>query len=219
MTSTSDFGPFGGQDFIEVADLQFFSVALDLLKDQQAPTFDTKRLNDSIAQSAHRAVQVCNATAQQMLAQYRPNPDQTDDQDIAQVKAEHIAFDLGFQEYSPDRAIDNPFDEPLLAQAWQDGVNSARQKDHHSPMQELEEKLWEQGIDTEDSRSHYELCALQLYKIAARLGIGPEAERAKRLAMEMCRYFEGESPTPSRQTEINRFMAAQTARMAEILEI
>ncbi len=207
------------EGFVDATDLKFFTPENDLFEAQQTPTFDTRRLDQTIAYSARRALQVCNALAQKMLAQYRPNPDHTESQDIAQVKAEHIAFDLGFEEFDAERAIDNPFDDPTLSQAWQEGMNSARQSNHNTPIQQLEDKYWEEGINTEDSGSQYELCALQLYKIAASISESKEAERAKRLAMEMCRYWEGETPTEQRQQEINNFMGAQTARLASDLEL
>lgn len=193
-------------------DLIVFSNQEDLFESPQIPTFDTHKLNATIASSAHRALQVCNALAQHMLAQYKS--DNEEDIQIAHVKAEHIAYDLGDSEYNPDAPKENPFEQPELAQSWQSGYDHARSQKYRKPLNTLEKRIWENGIDTDDGRSQYELCALQLYKIAVELDSGADAERAKRLAMEMCRYHEGETPSEHRQSEIDRFMSIQAKRIA-----
>ena len=58
-----------------------------------------------------------------------------------------------------------------------------------------------------------------MYKLAAILKEPTLAERAKFLAMEMCRYWEGETPNANRQSEIDQFMATQTARIASELDL
>ncbi|MAA60158.1 MAG: hypothetical protein CMK79_08395, partial [Pseudomonadales bacterium] len=69
-----------------------------------------------------------------------------------------------------------------------------------------------------DARSQYELCALQLFRIASQVDDPHSSERAKRLAMEMCRYHEGETPSNNRQAEIDRFMAKQAERIARAID-
>lgn len=204
------------ESVIEIEDLSLFSDQGDLFNAADTKTFNTVRLNQTIANSAHRALQVCNAQAQLMLAKYQS--DNVDEMKIARLKAEHIAYDLGDSEYDPDADRDNPFDESILANAWQDGYESARSAKRFRPMLQIEQKFWEEGVNTEDARSQYELCALQLYRIASRLEEGDQAERAKRLAMEMCRYNEGETPSNNRQAEIDRFMAKQTERIAKTID-
>lgn len=201
----------------ELRDLALFSEREDLIDASLSMQFNSKALDQQINHSAHRALQVCNATAQLMLSRYRS--DKIDDISTAQLKAEHIAYDLGDEEYDPDFPCSNPFDEPLLQKAWQSGYDSARHEKRLKPMLELEKKYWEEGVDTEDTRSVFELCALQLYKIAARLEQGDHASRAKRLALEMCRYHEGESPTRLRQQEIELFMARQAERIADEIDL
>lgn len=201
---------------IETDDLHLFSDQEDLFNAGETKTFNTQRLNQTISNSAHRALQVCNAQAQLMLAKYQT--DNAEDMKIARLKAEHIAYDLGDSEFDPMVERDNPFDEAILAEAWLDGYNSARDAKRFRPMLQIEQKYWEEGVNTEDTGSQFELCALQLYRIASRLEEGPQAERAKRLAMEMCRYHEGEKPSNNRQSEIDRFMAKQAERIASSID-
>lgn len=201
---------------IETNDLALFSNEEDLIQLSTTKSFDSARLDQAISHSANRALQVCNAQAQLMLAQYQNANDEG--VIVAQVKAEHIAYDLGDAEFDPDVPRDNPFEEEILAQAWQAGYDSARTEKRFRPLHRIEEKFWQEGVDTEDARSQYELCALQLFRIARQLDSGDQANRAKRLAMEMCRYHEGETPSEKRQQEIDEFMAQQTARMAQDLD-
>ena len=104
---------------IETGDLAMFSDQEDLFNAGETKTFNMSRLNQTITDSAHRALQVCNAQAQLMLAKYQT--ESADDMKVARLKAEHIAYDLGDSEYDPNQERDNPFDETLLAQAWQEG--------------------------------------------------------------------------------------------------
>ncbi len=201
---------------IETADLDMFSDQDDLFHAGDIKTFNTSRLNQTITDSANRALQVCNAQAQLMLAKYQSSHEENTE--VAQVKAEHIAYDLGDSEYDPEIPRDNPFEEEILARAWQEGYDAARSAKRYRPMQQIEQKYWEEGVDTEDARSQYELCALQLFRIASQLEDGEPAERAKRLAMEMCRYHEGETPSNNRQAEIDRFMAKQAERIAQAID-
>lgn len=200
---------------IDPQDLNLFSDQEDLFNTEQTQPY-TKRLDETIASSAHRALQVCNAQSQWVLAKYQT--DNEDDMKVARVKAEHIAFDLGDDEYNVNEPKRNPFEEPELAQAWQDGWDNAAKNKPNKPLMQLESKYWDEGVNMEDSRSQYELCALQLFKIAASLDGTQESERAKRLAMEMCRYHEGETPSNNRQHEIDQFMAQQAARIAEAID-
>lgn len=197
---------------VEPGDLDLFSDQEDLFNANETKTFNTARLNQTIANSAHRALQVCNALAQLMLAKYQT--DNVDDMKVARLKAEHIAFDLGDAEYDPNLDKENPFDEAILVKAWRAGYDNARRTKRYRPMLQIEKKYWEEGVDTDDARSQYELCALQLYRIASQSDDGESAERAKRLAMEMCRYHEGETPSNNRQAEIDCFMAKQAERIA-----
>ena len=201
---------------IETGDLAMFSDQEDLFNAGETKTFNMSRLNQTITDSAHRALQVCNAQAQLMLAKYQT--ESADDMKVARLKAEHIAYDLGDSEYDPNQERDNPFDETLLAQAWQEGYDAARSAKRFRPMLQIEQKYWEEGVNTEDARSQYELCALQLFRIASQVDDPHSSERAKRLAMEMCRYHEGEPPSNNRQAEIDRFMAKQAERIARAID-
>ena len=201
---------------IETGDLAMFSDQEDLFNAGETKTFNMSRLNQTITDSAHRALQVCNAQAQLMLAKYQA--ESADDMKVARLKAEHIAYDLGDSEYDPNQERDNPFDETLLAQAWQEGYDAARSAKRFRPMLQIEQKYWEEGENTEDARSQYELCALQLFRIASQVDDPHSSERAKRLAMEMCRYHEGETPSNNRQAEIDRFMAKQAERIARAID-
>ncbi len=201
---------------IETGDLAMFSDQEDLFNAGETKTFNMSRLNQTITDSAHRALQVCNAQAQLMLAKYQT--ESADDMKVARLKAEHIAYDLGDSEYDPNQERDNPFDETLLAQAWQEGYDAARSAKRFRPMLQIEQKYWEEGVNTEDARSQYELCALQLFRIASQVDDPHSSERAKRLAMEMCRYHEGETPSNNRQAVVDRFMAKQAERIARAID-
>ena len=197
---------------VECSDLDVFTTAEDLFEPTCTKTFDTRRIDQTITDSAHRALQICNAQAQLMLAQYRT--EQVDQMLEARQKAELIAFSLGEFDFDPNIARTNPFEEPALQEAWQQGYRHASQHKRDKSLTRLHTKFWENGIDTEDTRSQFELCALQLYRLAAAYEDAQDAERAKRLAMEMCRYHAGETPTVRRQQEIDHFMARQAERLA-----
>ena len=198
---------------VDPSDLNIFSDKEDLFNPEHTDHY-THKLDQTIDESARRALQVCNAQTQWILAEYQSeNPE---DKKASRVKAEHIAFELGEDEYDPKQPKSNPFDEPALAEAWTSGWESGSVT--NKPFKSLESKYWERGVDMEDGRSQYELCALQLFKIADNLPPGDESERAKRLAMEMCRYHEGEIPSNNRQKEIDRFMSQQAARLAQAID-
>ena len=201
---------------VEPTDLAIFSTDEDLFSPACTRTFDSSRIDQTITDSAHRALQVCNAQAQLMLAQYQS--DSVDSMLCARQKAVTIAFQLGQYDFNPEAPRRNPFEEKPLQDAWDKGLQEARLNQRDHSMDRLQSKFWEQGIDTEDTRSQFELCALQLYRLAAVLDHPDQAARAKRLAMEMCRYHSGETPTERRQREIDRFMAQQAERLALELE-
>lgn len=201
---------------VETTDLDLFSEQEDLFCAASTKVFNTIRIDQTITNSAHRALQVCNAQAQLLLAQYQT--ERVDHMLSARQKAERIAFGLGEFDYEPGENRVNPFDEAALREAWQQGQEHARVNQRSQSLTRLQNKFWEDGVDTEDSRSQFELCALQLYALAATSGNPQQAERAKRLAMEMCRYHEGEAPSTRRQQEIDRFMACQAARLASELD-
>lgn len=201
---------------IEPADLAIFSLQEDLFGTACTKTFNSSSIDQTITDSAHRALQVCNAQAQLMLAQYQS--DTVDHMLCARTKAEDIAYKLGEYDFDPERLRRNPFEEKPLRDAWDKGFQEARNNGRDRSLTRLQNKFWEEGINTEDARSQFELCALQLYRLAAELKQPEQAARAKGLAMEMCRYHEGETPTPRRQQEIDRFMARQAERLALALE-
>ena len=200
----------------EAEDLALFSIEEDLFGPACTKTFDSRSIDQTITDSAHRALQVCNAQTQLLLAQYQA--ESIDQMNSARQKAEAIAFELGQFDYAPEQTRRNPFDEAPLQSAWERGLQDAQSNRRDQTMNRLHTKFWEQGIDTEDTRSQFELCALQLYSLAAHLDDTQRAARAKRLAMEMCHYHSGETPTPKRQQEIDRFMAQQAERLALSLE-
>lgn len=200
----------------EACDLDLFSTAEDLFGSECERTINTCSIDQAITKSAHRALQVCNAQAQLLLAQYQS--DTLEEMQTARAKAEAIAYQLGEFDYAPEQTQSNPFEEAPLRAAWEAGYQKARESRPDRSLNRLHTKFWEQGIDTEDTRSQYELCALELYRLAARLNHPEQAGRAKRLAMEMCRYHEGLCPTPKRQAEIDRFMAQQAERLLNALE-
>ncbi len=201
---------------IEPADLAFFSKEEDMFDPSCTQTFDSRSIDQTITDSAHRALQVCNAQAQLLLAQYQAET--VEEMHAAREKAEAIAFALGQFDFDPERLRRNPFEEAPLRDAWDQGQQDARANRRDRSLTRLQNKFWEQGIDTEDSRTQFELCALQLYRLAAGLDRPEQASRAKRLAMEMCRYHEGATPSPRRQQEIDRFMARQAERLALAIE-
>lgn len=201
---------------VDASDLDLFSPEEDLFEPVNTRTFNTSRIDRAITDSADRALRVCNAQAQLMLAQYQT--DTVDTMLCARQRAEQIATELGQSDYDPEQPRTNPFDESVLRHAWEQGFSNARAQKTTRVQTSLRNKLWEEGIDTENTRSQFELCALQLFALAAELDPGRKAERAKRLAMEMCRYQEGETPSARRQDEIDHFMARQAERLAAELD-
>lgn len=201
---------------VDASDLDLFSPEEDLFEPVNTRTFNTSRIDRAITDSADRALRVCNAQAQLMLAQYQT--DTVDTMLCARQRAEQIATELGQSDYDPEQPRTNPFDESVLRYAWEQGFSNARAQKTTRVQTSLRNKLWEEGIDTENTRSQFELCALQLFALAAELDPGRKAERAKRLAMEMCRYQEGETPSARRQDEIDHFMARQAERLAAELD-
>lgn len=200
----------------EPADLAFFSIEGDLFDSSCTHSFNSRSIDQTITDSAHRALQVCNAQAQLLLAQYQAET--VEQMQTAREKAEAVAFALGQFDFDPERLRRNPFDEKPLREAWDRGLQDARLNSNDRTMTRLQNKFWEEGVDTEDARSQFELCALQLYRMAVTFSRPDQAARAKRLAMEMCRYHDGETPNPRRQQEIDRFMARQAERLALALE-
>lgn len=200
----------------EASDLNLFSPEEDLFGAACNRSFSTSSIDQTITDSAHRALQVCNAQAQLLLAQYRA--DNAQQMQEARAKAEVIAYQLGEFDFDPERLRRNPFDEAPLQAAWNAGFEQARTNNRDRSLTRLQAKFWEEGIDTEDARSQFELCALELYRLATVLDHPEQAARAKRLAMEMCRYHAGETPTPRRQQEIDRFMSQQAERLVLALE-
>ena len=73
---------------IETGDLAMFSDQEDLFNAGETKTFNMSRLNQTITDSAHRALQVCNAQAQLMLAKYQT--ESADDMKVARLKAEGV---------------------------------------------------------------------------------------------------------------------------------
>ena len=198
---------------IDAADLGFFSETEDLRFTDNHREFNFKPIDQAITDSAHRALQICNAQSQLLLARYQANSQEL------QANACTIAFNLGQFDFDPEQPRNNPFEEPSLQDAWQQGYQDASQQRRDRSFSRLQDKLWEQGINPEDLNSQYELCALQLYQLATTLEQPQQAARAKRLASEMCRYHEGAQPSPQRQQEIDRFLAQQAKRIAADLEL
>ena len=200
----------------EASDLNLFSADEDLFGADCDRSVNLLSIDQTITDSAHRALQVCNAQAQLLLAQYQS--DTIEEMQAARARAEAIAYQLGEFDFAPERPRQNPFDEAPLRAAWDAGYAQARSTRPDRSLNRLQTKFWEQGIDTEDTRSQFELCALELYRLAAQLDHPEQAGRAKRLAMEMCRYHDGLTPSSKRQQEIDRFMAQQAERLLLALE-
>ncbi|MCG8670071.1 MAG: hypothetical protein MI867_11700 [Pseudomonadales bacterium] len=200
------------------SDITIFSEKDDLFSpDSLVKQFIQHRITHQINTSAYRAKLVVDAHAQLLLAQY-----QTDSAEAViqhQQNAEGIAFHLGESEYDGISAPHNPFDHQALATAWNNGYSYRAQYGKPQQQIELEQKLWEEGIDTESQNSQFELAAITLYTMALRTEQDSIAERCKRLAFEMASYGTELKPTPQRQHQLNQFLALQTERIAQAIEI
>lgn len=203
--------------FSEEQDIGIFSVADDLYSsDSSVKEFNHKKLFRHIEQSAYRAKQVLNAQARLMLARYQA---ETLEQELDyQNQAEAIAYELGAAEYNGLETPTNPFDDPALSAAWNNGYSYSAHQGKPQNQLRLEQKLWEQGIDLESETSQFELAAITLYNLSSKTADPQVAERCKRLAFEMATYGSDYLPSPKRQYQLNTFMAKQTERLAQSLD-
>lgn len=201
----------------EVSDINIFSVEDDLFSpDSLVQEFNQKKISNQIEVNAYRAKQVVEAQAQLMLARYQA---ETPDAVIEyQNKAESIAYELGRAEFNGIETPTNPFDEPALSSAWNNGYSHSAHLGKPQNQLAMERRFWEEGIDTESENSQFELAAITLYNLALKTTDETIANRCKRLAFEMASYGNDFQPTPKRQQQINTFMAKQTERLAQAID-
>lgn len=203
-------------DRIEERDLDVFTLAQDLFSETADQAFNSIKISKKLDMSAHRAKKVCDSQTQLMLAKLETdNPERIIE---LKDKAQHIAFELGLTEYTGLTQPSNPYEEEALRSAWDYGYTTAATQKKTQQHADMERKVWEQGIDTENENSQFEIAALALYNIAITTPDSQIADRANRLAMEMCCYNEGSIPSAIRQEEINRFMARQSQRLAQSID-
>lgn len=201
----------------EDRDIDIFTEADDLFSpDSRVKAFNQRKFSDQIEFSAYRAKMVVEAQSQLMLARYRA---ETPDEQISfQEQAESIAYELGLSEFNGIDTPGNPFDEPALASAWDNGYSHGARQGKPQAQLNLEQKFWEQGVDLESDTSQFELAAIALYNLSLRVSDEAIADRCRRLACEMISYDQDHPPTSRRQREINTFMARQSERLAQAIE-
>ncbi len=199
----------------EHQDLEVFSPEEDLFSESSTQVFNSVKLSKKLDMSAERAKKVCDAQTQLMLAKLESDEEKAID---LKDKAQHIAFELGLREYLGLSQPENPFEDPSLKSAWDYGYTTAATQKKTQQHADIERKVWEEGIDTENQNSQFELAAVSLYNIALNTDSPEIATRANLLAMEMCCYNEGQVPTEKRQAEINRFMALQSERLIKDID-
>lgn len=202
---------------IQDQDLALFETANDLPQTHTVVTFDLERINQAIAVQARQAQLQSDAHSALLLA--------TLFRDDAHRHLEHLeraeaaAFALGQISYQRGRSAQQPFTDIALATAWNNGYNDAARQDVVVPPQnDIEARLWDEGIDTETGASQYALAAVALLRLADVSAQAKLRARAQRLAQEMLAYQDGQVPTPRRQQEIDRFLQLQTQRLAASLD-
>ncbi|MDX1694915.1 MAG: hypothetical protein R3208_14205 [Ketobacteraceae bacterium] len=201
----------------EDSDIEVFTAADDLFSpDSHIRDFDQRKFNDQIEFSAHRARLVVEAQAQMMLARYRA---ETPDQQVSyHEKAEAMAYELGRSEFNGLETPVNPFEDPALAAAWDNGYSYSAHLGKPQAQINLEKQFWEQGVDPESVTSQFELAAIALYNLSRRTADARISDRCRRLACEMMAYDRDNPPTDKRQREINTFMARQSERIAQAID-
>lgn len=203
---------------VEEQDLALFDGANDLPLSHATVAYDHQRIEASIEQKARQAQLQSDAESALLLAGLF--------KDDAHRYLEHLehaeaaAFALGEISYQRRQRACNPFNDPALATAWNNGYTETARQDVALPLEnDLEAKLWNEGIDTDRADSQFELAALVLLRLAD-LACQPRLRvRAERLAQEMLCYHQGmHAPSPRRQQEIDRFLQLQTRRLATAID-
>ncbi len=201
----------------EDRDIEIFTEADDLFSQaSRVKAFNQRKFSDQIEFSAYRAKIVVEAQAQLMLARYQAET--ADEQISYQNRAESLAYELGISEFNGIDIPGNPFDDPALASAWDNGYSQSARLGKPQAQINLEQKFWEQGVDLDSDTSQFELAAIALYNLSVRISDGTTSDRCRRLACEMISYDQQHPPTPRRQREINTFMARQSERLAQAIE-
>lgn len=201
---------------IESADIALFDPAYDLPMVKTAVAFNQQRIEASIEFNARRAQLQSDAESQLLLA--------TLFKDDAHRHIEHLeraeasAFNLGQLSFRRGRTAQLPFADVALTTAWYNGYTEGARRAGPEHNNELEAKLWNEGIDTETRNAHYELAALSLFRLADTSDDSKITTRAQRLAQEMLAYHAGILPSPRRQQEIDRFLQLQTQRLAAAVD-
>lgn len=202
----------------EDQDISVFTPEDDLYSPESlVKEFNHSKISRNIDSKAYRAKMVVDAQAQIMLARYQA---ETPDQEISyQDKAEAIAYELGQAEFNGIDTPDNPFSDSALAGAWDNGYTQSARIGKPRNQLQLEQKFWEQGIDLDSDTSQFELAAITLFNMALRSKDPAVAERCKRLALEMASYSSQQRPSAKRQRQLNQFMALQSERIAQAIEM
>ena len=202
----------------EDRDIDIFTAADDMFSpDCRLSEFNQRRFSDQLELSAQRARVVGEAQAQLMLARYQA--DSPDEEITFQERAEAMAFDLGRSEFNGLSTPANPFDDAALATAWDNGYSYSARLGKPQAQLNLERKFWEQGIDPDSDTSQFELAAIALYNLSLRTTDPQVADRCRRLACEMMSYDHSNPPSARRQRELNLFMARQSERMVQSIDV
>lgn len=227
---------------VEEEDLAFFDRANDLPISHAAADYDHKRIDANIEQKAREAQLQSDAESALMLARlFRDDAHRH----LEQLEiAEAAAFTLGQHSYQINQrphgnygphgsygsqrnvsVVRSPFTDHALSTAWNNGYTEAARNQAacnevvSPPVNALEAKLWNEGIDTDRADSQFELAALALLRLADTVSPPGLKVRAQRLAQEMLCYHQGaHTPSPRRQQEIDRFLQLQTRRLAAAID-
>lgn len=201
---------------VEDEDLACFDLVNDLPLSNTAQAFDDTRIATTIEQQARRAQLQGDAESALMLATLFKDDAH---RHLTHLEtAEAAAFSLGEASYQRGESARNPFLDIALATAWNNGYAAAARQEVVVPDNGLEASLWNDGIDTETGQSQYALAAIALLRLADITRQPRVKARAQRLAQEMLAYQQGETPTPRRQQEIDRFLGLQTRRLASSID-
>lgn len=201
---------------VEDDDLTLFELVNDLPLSNTARSFDDTRITATIEHQARLAQLQSDAESALLLATLFKDDAH---RHLSHLEtAEAAAFALGEISYQPGVSARNPFLDIALATAWNNGYASAVRHEVVVPDNGLEARLWNDGIDTETGQSQYALAAIALLRLADTTRQPRLKARAQRLAQEMMAYQQGDTPTPRRQQEIDRFLSVQTRRLASAID-
>lgn len=167
--------------------------------------------------AAKRAALLLDTETQLILSNYT---DSEKNQYLETATA--LAAELGQLDALNDHH-ENPFqDSSRLTVAWQDAyedtIATESRVNAATTMMDGQDELWERGIQINSNRCQYDIAAITLDQLGVQASDSTIQKRCYQLAQEMRSYGAECEPSPNRQEQINRFMANQSALLAQAIE-